>query len=252
MTEAGESPTPHLSLVIPAYNEERRIADSMHRIATFLAAQPYASEVIVVDDGSDLAGRAAALDAVSALPPNLSGRVVRHEANRGKGAAVRTGALAAAGDYVAFIDADLATPPEELTALIQALDAGAEVAIGVRNQPGGGDMRNRRSLARRLAGQGYAWVMQRLLMPDVSDSQCPLKAFQHAAAQRLFRLQRIDTWAFDAELLFLAHRLGLRVEQVPVTWHAVEGSRLRLNLSTALELLNLLRIRWWHRGVRSA
>ena len=97
MTEAGESPTPHLSLVIPAYNEERRIADSMHRIATFLAAQPYASEVIVVDDGSDLAGRAAARDAVSALPPNLSGRVVRHEANRGKGAAVRTGCAGSGG-----------------------------------------------------------------------------------------------------------------------------------------------------------
>jgi dolichyl-phosphate beta-glucosyltransferase len=94
--------------------------------------------------------------------------------------------------------------------------------------------------------------MQHLLMPDVSDSQCPLKAFRYDAAQRLFRLQRIDTWAFDAELLFLAHRLGLRVEQIPVTWHAVEGSRLRLNFTTALELLNLVRIRWWHRNVRRA
>jgi dolichyl-phosphate beta-glucosyltransferase len=249
VTEAGEGTPPHLSLVIPAYNEERRIAASVQQVASFLIDQPYTSEVIVVDDGSALAGRAAALDAVSALPPNLPGRVVRHEANRGKGAAVRTGALSAMGDYVAFIDADLATPPEELTALVEALDCGAQVAIGVRNLPGGGDMRNRRGLARRLAGRGYAWVMQHLLMPDVSDSQCPLKAFRYDAAQRLFHLQRIDTWAFDAELLFLSHRLGLRVEQIPVTWHAVEGSRLRLNLSTALELLNLVRIRWWHRNV---
>ncbi len=251
MTKGGEGDSPHLSLIVPAYNEERRIEASMQRIGAYLASQPYVSEIVVVDDGSAPAGREAVDAAVAALPEGVSGRVVRHDANRGKGAAVRTGALAARGEYVAFIDADLATPPEELTALVEALDAGADVAVGVRNQPGGADMRNRRGFARRLAGQGYAWVMQRLLMPDVSDSQCPLKAFRRDAALRLFRLQRIDTWAFDAELLFLAHRLGLRVQQVPVTWHAVEGSRLRLNFSTALELLNLLRIRWWHRNVRA-
>ena len=251
MTAAGEGAVPHLSLVVPAFNEERRIEAAMRRIGEFLASQRFSAEVVAVDDGSAEAGRVALEASVVALPSGIAGRVVRHEANRGKGAAVRTGALAARGDYVAFIDADLATPPEDLTALLEALDAGADVAVGVRNQPGGADMRDRRGLARRLAGKGYAWFMQRLLMPDVSDSQCPLKAFRQDAAQRLFALQRIDTWAFDAELLFLARKLGLRVQQVPVTWHAVEGSRLRLNLSTAMELLNLLRIRWWHRGVRS-
>ena len=249
MTEAVEAEVPHLSLVVPAFNEQRRIASSMRRIAAYLDSQPYTSEVILVDDGSEPAGSFAAEEAVAALPEGLAGRVVRHETNRGKGGAVRTGALTASGKYVAFIDADLATPPEELTGLVAALDAGADVAVGVRNQPGGSDMRNRRGLARRLAGRGYAWAMRMLLMPDVSDSQCPLKAFRRDAAQQLFRLQRIDTWAFDAELLYLARRLGLRVQQVPVSWHAVEGSRLRLNLTTALELLNLLRIRWWHRGV---
>jgi dolichyl-phosphate beta-glucosyltransferase len=224
----------------------------MRRIGEYLAHQVYRVEVVAVDDGSAEAGRSALDRSIAALPEDVEGRIVRHEANRGKGAAVRTGALAARGEYVAFIDADLATPPEDLDGLIAALDAGADVAIGVRNQPGGSDMRDRRGLGRRLAGRGYAWFMQRLLMPEVSDSQCPLKAFRRAAAQRLFRLQRIDTWAFDAELLFLARKLGLRVQQVPVSWHAVEGSRLRLrlNLTTAMELLNLLRIRWWHRGVR--
>jgi dolichyl-phosphate beta-glucosyltransferase len=250
VTEASEGGSPHLSLVVPAYNEERRIEASMQRIGSYLARQPYTCEIIVVDDGSAIAGRAAIDAAVHALPMAISTRVVHHDSNRGKGAAVRTGALTARGEYVAFIDADLATPPEELTGLIQALDDGAGVVVGVRNQPGGSDMRSRRGLARRIAGQGYAWVMQRLLMPDVSDSQCPLKAFRRDAARRLFGLQRIETWAFDAELLFLAHRLGLRVQQVPVTWHAVEGSRLRLNFRTALELVNLARIRWWHRNVR--
>ena len=249
MTQANTEPVPHLSLVVPAYNEGHRIAASMRHIGAYLASLPYATEVIVVDDGSGDAGSRALDAAVAALPSGITGDVIRHETNRGKGAAVRTGALEARGDYVAFIDADLATPPEDLTLLVAALDGGADIAVGVRNQPRGDDMRNRRGLARRMAGAGYAWVMQRLLMPDLSDSQCPLKAFRHASAWRLFQLQRIQTWSFDAELLYLARKLGLSVEQVPVTWHAVEGSRLRLNLTTALELLNLLRIRWWHRDV---
>jgi len=251
VTQSGGGATPHLSLVVPAYNEEFRIAESMQRIGAYLASRPCRTEVIAVDDGSNEPGRLALAAAVAALPGGVAGRIVHHQTNRGKGAAVRTGALAAAGDYVAFIDADLATPPADLTALLEALDSGADVAVGVRRQPDGTDMRNRRGPARRFAGYAYAWVTQRLLMPDVADSQCPLKAFRRDAAQRLFGLQRIETWAFDAELLFLAHKLGLRVHQVPVTWHAVAGSRLRLSLSTALELVNLLRIRWWHRGVRS-
>ena len=250
MTQPVAGDPPHLSLVVPAFNEEHRIVPSMQRIGDFLATLPYRCEVIAVDDGSAEAGRLALESALGSLPEGVSHRSLRHETNRGKGAAVRTGALATIGDYVAFIDADLATPPEDLSALVAALDGGADVAAGVRNQPDGSDMRNRRSLARRLAGKAFATVMRRLLAPEVSDSQCPLKAFRRDAAQRLFQRQRIDTWAFDAELLFLARRLGLRVQQVPVTWHAVEGSRLRLNLRTASELLNLLRIRWWHRGVR--
>jgi glycosyltransferase involved in cell wall biosynthesis len=251
VTAAGEGAAPHLSLVVPAYNEERRITDSMRHIGEYLAVRPFSSEVIAVDDGSAPAGRVAVEAAVAGLPSGVLGRVARHGTNHGKGAAVRTGALAAKGDYVAFIDADLATPPEDLTALLQALDAGADVAVGVRRQPDGSDMRSRRGLARRLAGYGYARVTRLLLMPDVADSQCPLKAFRRDSARQLFSLQRIETWAFDAELLYLAHKLGLRVQQVPVTWHAVGGSRLRLNLRTALELVNLLRIRWWHRGVSS-
>lgn len=249
MSNTGAAPRPRLSLIVPAFNEQHRIESSMWRIGACLAEMPYRCEVIGVDDGSMPAGRAALETALEALPPAIEHRMVRHEANRGKGAAVRSGALAAEGDYVAFIDADLATPPEELGKLIEALEAGADIATGVRNQTDGSDMRNRRGLARRLAGRGYAWVMQRLVLPDVSDSQCPLKAFRRVAAHQLFPRQRIDTWAFDAELLYLARRLDLKITQVPVAWHAVEGSTLRLNLRSALELLNLLRIRWWHRGV---
>jgi dolichyl-phosphate beta-glucosyltransferase len=249
MTAGGESNSPRLSLVVPAYNEESRIGDALVRIAAYLQTVSIPAELIVVDDGSGEPGRRAVRAAVAELPDGISALVIRHEFNRGKGAAVRTGMLAARGDYAGFIDADLASPPEQLAGLLEALDDGADVAIGVRRQADGSDMRNRRDWARRLAGQFYAQFMRLVLLPDIDDSQCPLKAFRRGAAQRLFVRQRIETWAFDAEILFLARKMGLHVTQVPVSWRAVQGSHLRLDMRMAVELLNLLRIRWWHRGV---
>ncbi|HXH21229.1 MAG TPA: glycosyltransferase [Dehalococcoidia bacterium] len=242
-------PAPHLSLVVPSFDEERRIVASLERIGAFLVTLDFDSEVIVVDDGSGEPGLRANEVGLARLPARVRGRLIRHEVNRGKGAAVRTGCLAAEGDYVAFIDADLATPPEDLVGLIRELDAGADVAIGIRRQEDGSDMRARRSLPRRAAGQIFAFAMRTLLLPDIADSQCPLKAFRRPAAQRLFRLQRIDTWSFDAEVLYLAYRLGLKVARVPVRWQAVAGSHFRFNLKSALELWNLLRIRLAHRSV---
>jgi dolichyl-phosphate beta-glucosyltransferase len=218
-------------------------------VGEFLAGLGYETEVVVVDDGSREAGRLAAQQSIDALPAGIGRSLLRHEVNRGKGAAVRTGCLAARGQYVAFIDADLASPPEDLLPLLGALEAGSDVAIGVRRQQDGSDMRNQRSLPRRLAGELYSLTMRTVLLPGVEDSQCPLKAFRHGAAQRLFRLQRIETWSFDAELLYLASRLGLQVAKIPVHWHAVEGSHLKLNLKSALELWNLASIRWVHRNV---
>ena len=238
-----------LTLVVPAYNEEARIAASLQQIGAYLAQLETPIEVIVVDDGSREPGRRAAEASLKALPPGIERRFIAHPVNRGKGAAVRTGCLAARGQYVAFIDADLASPPEDLAGLIAALDAGADVAVGVRNQDDGSDMRDDRRVARRVAGRLFAFVMKRLLLPNVGDSQCPLKAFSRGAAQRLFRLQRIDTWAFDAEILYLATRLGLRVQEIPVRWQAMPGSHLKLNLKSASELWNLLSIRWTHRNV---
>ncbi len=244
-----EEGAPVLSVVVPAYNEAARIAVSLERIAAYLTSLPYDSEMIVVDDGSDEAGREAVGDALKVLHPGLRPHLLRHGTNRGKGAAVRTGALAAHGRYVAFLDADLATPPEALGGLIVALEAGADVAVGVRNQADGTDMRNRRNILRRLAGKAFASAVGLLLLPGVRDSQCPMKAFRGEAAQRLFALQRIETWSFDAELLYLARILGMKTAQVPVIWNAVEGSHLRLSRAAG-ELLNLPRIRWMHRGVR--
>ena len=244
-----EDRPPALSIIVPAYSEALRIAESLRRISDYLELQPYECELIVVDDGSDEPGRKALEEALSVPRPALSRRLLKHDRNLGKGAAVRTGCLAARGRYVAFLDADLATPPEALDGLLAALEAGSDVAIGVRAQADGSDMRDNRNPLRRLAGKTFAGVVGLLLLPGVKDTQCPVKAFRGEAARRLFPLQRIETWSFDAELLYLARRLDMQVAQAPVSWDAVAGSHLQLRRATG-ELLNLLRIRWMHRGVQ--
>ena len=243
---------PALSFIVPAYNEEARLGDSLVRLIGFSERQPYSVEIIVVDDGSADGTAALARDAGGQLAANVSLRVIQHERNRGKGAAVRTGALAAAGGTILYIDADLATSPEETPKLLEALDAGADVAIGSRVRPGGGDMRASQPAWRRIGGRLFALVRRRLLLADVEDTQCGFKAFRRSAAQALFSRQQLDGWTFDAELLYLAQRLGLSVRQVPVDWHHVEGSRFQLGAGSAFrEVRDLLRIRWLHRGVKA-
>jgi glycosyltransferase involved in cell wall biosynthesis len=179
-------------------------------------------------------------------------RVVQHERNRGKGAAVRTGVQAAAGEYILYYDADMAMPPEETTKLLAALEA-ADLAAGTRIHPDGTDMRVSQPGWRRYGGKLFTFVRKRILLPDFADTQCGFKAFRREAAKELFSRQQLDGWAFDAELLYLAQRLGYSVRQVPVEWHNVEGSTFHIGVGSAVrELRDLLRIRWMHRGVKRA
>jgi dolichyl-phosphate beta-glucosyltransferase len=241
-----------VSFVVPAYNEERRLGESLRRLIEYAAAQPYASEIIVVDDGStDATPRIAREAAASPAPPRVTLRFLQHDRNRGKGAAVRTGMLTAAGDAALIVDADLAMPPEEIAKLLDVLAAGGDVAAGSRIQPSGYDLRASQPAWRRLGGRAFAVVRRRLLLSDIEDTQCGFKAFRAAAARAIFSRQRLEGWTFDAEILFLAQRLGFDVRQVPVQWQHIEGSRFQLGVRSALkELRDLLRIRWLHRGVR--
>jgi dolichyl-phosphate beta-glucosyltransferase len=240
--------TRRVTFIVPAYDEERRLGSSLDRLIAFLGHQPYESELIIVDDGSADRTASIARDAGARVPDNVSFQLLQHERNRGKGAAVRTGALAAAGDDLFYLDADLATPPEEIPKLIDALRDGCDLAIGVRIQPGGYDMRESEPPWRRYGGKIFTTVRRRLLLRDVHDTQCGFKAFTKEAAHKLFPQQQLDGWAFDAELLFLADRLGFQICQIPVEWHHVEGSRFRITVTSALhELRDLARIRWTHR-----
>jgi dolichyl-phosphate beta-glucosyltransferase len=167
--------------------------------------------------------------------------------HRGKGYAVKTGMLAARGRFVLFTDADLATPIEESSKLLAALEAGNDLAIGSRIQPTGYDMRASQPIYRRLLGRLYHMLAQNLAVRGIADTQCGFKGFSHGAAQRLFSRQKLDGIVFDTEILYLAQRDHLRIAQIPVSWSNVGGSRMRPSLGQALGVLwDLLRIRWLH------
>lgn len=237
---------PHVSFVMPAYNEEARLPASLDRVIAFLVGRPYGSEIVVSDDGStDRTPNIVRTREDAGLPERVTLRLVQSARNEGKGAAIRRGCLDARGAFVFFLDADLATPPEESEKLLQALEGGADVAAGSRIQPDGSDMRASQPLQRRLVGRLFTFMRKGIgVLRDIDDTQCPMKGFRAEAAQAIFREQRLSGWIFDAEVLQIARSLGYRIVTVPVRWRHVEGSRLRLRPAQAFEVArDLVRLR---------
>jgi glycosyltransferase involved in cell wall biosynthesis len=211
-----------LSIVVPAYNEEHRIAPTLARLSAFLATQPMRSEIVVVDDGSR-DGTCAVVLAAMAHIPNL--RLVRQSPNRGKGAAVRLGMREARGQIRVMSDADGSMPPEQLPRLLAPIiGCKADISIGSRYVEGAkSDVVQPwwRVAWSRLANR----VIQRSLVPGVRDTQCGFKAFTAEAARALFSVGRIDGWAFDLEILALARRTGFSIAEVGVEWTDDRRSR---------------------------
>jgi dolichyl-phosphate beta-glucosyltransferase len=213
-----------LSIIVPAYNEEQRLPPTLERLVRFLGTQPLRAEIIVVDDGSkdDTCG---VVERAMREIPVL--RLVRQPQNRGKGAAVRAGMLAARGQIRVMCDADCSMPPEQLPRLLAPLIAcRAEIAIGSRYAEGARtDVKQ--PLYRVLWSRLCNKVIQRSLVPGVRDTQCGFKAFTAEAARDLFKRARIDGWAFDLEILALAKRRGYTVQEVGVEW--LDDRRSRIN-----------------------
>jgi dolichyl-phosphate beta-glucosyltransferase len=228
-----------LSLVIPAFREAARLGPSLQRVARWLEAWGQPAEVVVVDDGS----RDETAEVARAHAPLFARlRVLRHAANRGKGAAVRTGVLAAQGRLVAFADADLAAPIEALSRLLAALERGADVAVASRRTQGA-DIARQQPLARRVAGHAFRGLVRAIVPTGVSDTQCGLKAFRREAARHLASRARLDGWAFDVEWLARARRSGMSVAEVPVRWSDDPRSALVLRRAAVQMLRDLLRAR---------
>jgi dolichyl-phosphate beta-glucosyltransferase len=245
-TGAGE---PLVSFVLPAYNEQDRLPTGLETVIGFLAEQPFESEIVVADDGSrDRTPDIVRERAAAGLPKHVALRLVQHAPNQGKGAAIRMGILAACGRFVFFMDADLATPPEESLKLLERLEHGATVVAGSRIQPDGSDMRASQPAQRRAVGRLFTFMRKAMrVLPDVDDTQCPLKGFDREAARAIFQRQQLRGWIFDAEVLQIARSLGYTIEMVPVRWAHVDGSRLRVRPQQAWEILrDLFRLRFLH------
>ena len=229
-----------LSLVIPAYNERTRLPPFLQEVRAYLtAAFGAAYEVLVVDDGS-ADGLPVALAELAADWPQL--KVLRHEHNQGKGAAVRTGMLAAAGEFLLFADADGATPIAEERQLREALQAGADVAVGSRLVPGA-RVRTQRNWLRAALGRLFAGLARWSAGTQVHDTQCGFKMFRRPAGRELFARVQERGYAFDVELLLLANQLGYRIAEVPVNWTEQPDSRLHLARDGWKILAGLRRLR---------
>jgi dolichyl-phosphate beta-glucosyltransferase len=228
--------TRSLSIIVPAFNEEARLPDTLRRMEQYFSHGEWSfHEILVVDDGSR-DGTVAAASACAAENPNV--RVLRNPGNRGKGFAVRHGMLEARGDSCLFSDADLSTPIEELDKLWCALDREqAGIAIGSRaldrsligiHQPG----------LRETAGKFFNAVMRMTIGLSIADTQCGFKLFRGEVARQVFALQALERFGFDVEILYIAARHGHRIAEVPVRWNHVEGSKVGMltGLHAFLEL----------------
>jgi dolichyl-phosphate beta-glucosyltransferase len=245
----GSAPT-SLTLVLPAYNEAKRIGPALDDLMAYLHTRPAdlpVTDVLVIDDGSS--DDTAAL--VAARPEVVDGLLrVMIVPHAGKGAAVRAGMLAATGDLVVFADADMATPPAELVKLVAALGS-ADVALGSRIQPDGTDMRASQPRYRRLLGGVFHSLASVWVVGNVKDTQAGFKGFTREAAHDLFARQQVTSIVFDVELIHLARRRGYRIAIVPIRWEDVRGSRMRPGPRLALRVAwDLFRIPLLHRSVR--
>jgi dolichyl-phosphate beta-glucosyltransferase len=231
--------TPDLSIIIPAYNEESRIAPTVRDIVGYCRSGQRAFEVILVDDGSR-DGTTAVARVLSQEFPEL--RVIRLAANHGKGYAVRSGVVNAIGRLVLFADADGATPIEEIERLESALDSGVDIAVGSRAFRGTG-VQVHAKLYRHLIGRTFHLLVEWLADGGVKDTQCGFKLFRSAVAQDLFSRMRMNGFSFDVEVLVMARRRGYRVSEVPVNWTHQPGSKVRLTLDSFRMAADLIRIR---------
>lgn len=242
---------PHLSVVIPAFDEADRIGGSLARLAAFLSTLPDSSEVLVVDDGSVDATASIVEDLVRAAPRASSGttapgkpeasvvltvRLLRNGRNRGKGYSIKHGVLCADGDYLLISDADFSTPIEELPRLLRpVVSEGYDIAIGSRGLDES-RIEKRQPAWRQAMGRAFNRLVRALTGLAYRDTQCGFKVMRREAILPLFRAARIERFAYDVEILYLARKAGLRVAEVPVIWRDAPGSKVNA-LSDSFDML---------------
>jgi len=228
---------PFLSIVIPAYNEERRLTSSLQRLTDYLRQQPWCWEVRVIDDGSS--------DATASVAERFQEAdarvVVQRERHAGKGAAVKAGLLAARGAFRFICDADMSMPPRELSRFLPPLATEFDVAIATRE--GYKARRIGEPLYRHMTGRVFNRLVQAIVMRGFEDTQCGFKMFTARAVDAIFPFVTVESWAFDIQVLALARMRKLRIREVPIEWHYDAESRLSILRDGPGMLRDLFRIR---------
>ncbi|MEN4013144.1 MAG: dolichyl-phosphate beta-glucosyltransferase [Chloroflexota bacterium] len=230
-------PNSLLSIIIPAYNEEKRLPETLSKIQRFLAGQTYSYEVLVVENGSN--------DRTLEIARQFAAEQPRFHAlhldGRGKGLAVQAGMLATHGEYRFICDADLSMPIEEVNRFIPPLKPEGEIIIGSREAPGA--VRYNEPAYRHLSGRAFNWVVRQMALPGLRDTQCGFKCFKGCVAERIFPLQTIHGWTFDVEVLYIARRMGYRIVEMPVPWYFNTESKVHLLRDLRQVIRDLLIIR---------
>ena len=229
---------PFLSIIIPAHNEAQRLPPSLEKIHAFLEGQPYTAEVVVVENGSSDDTLGVARSYMERMPYLR----VFSEVERGKGLAVKRGMLEAEGAYRFLCDADLSMPIEQVNRFLPAQLDGCDVAIGSREVPGA--QRYDEPAYRHLIGRIFNTMVRWLLLPGLQDTQCGFKCFTAQVAEDVFPLQTLGGMSFDAEVLFIARKMGYRIQEVPIDWYFNPDSRVRLVQDSMRMGFDLINIRW--------
>jgi dolichyl-phosphate beta-glucosyltransferase len=233
--------SPDLSILIPAYNEETLIVSTLDGLKTYLSKRPEQYEIIVVDDGSQDETASCIQEWQKINPVDL--RLFINDNNMGKGFSIQRGVMESRGRYVIFIDADLPYELDAIDLFLETLQNGCDLAIGSRVLPGS-EVKGVPVL-RYIAGQVFSWMVQAVLFRGLPDTQCGFKSFKSSAAKEIFRRLTIGGFGFDVEMLFVARKLKLSIQPVPV--HMIEHrqrSRVRLIIDSLKMFANLFMVRW--------
>ena len=225
-----------LTLIIPAYNEEKIISETLKSVLNFLSPKTYTWEVIVVDDGSK--------DKTSAIIKSFKKpgiRLISYAKNRGKGAAIRMGVKKARGEFIIFSDADLSVPIENIDKFLLELRKN-DVVIGSRRIKGSKILVHQPWL-RESMGRVFTFLTRLILNSKISDFTCGFKGFRREAALDIFGKAKLDRWAYDAEILFLAQKRGDKIAETPIFWKNREDTRVALGNAALVSFIDLLRIR---------
>jgi len=235
-----DSDKPYLSVIIPAYNEAKRLPLTLIDIDKHLSRAKFSYEIIVVNDGSK--------DNTAAVVRNFAGlirhlRLIDNDVNKGKGGVVRQGMLEAKGTYRLFMDADNSTSVDQFEKMIPYLEKGYDVVIGSR-AVAGAELSPPQPWYRQLSGKVGNLIIQALLLPGIWDTQCGFKCFSMRAAERIFPLQRVKGWGFDVEVISLARAMGYKIKEMPVVWVNDPDSRIKGSAYLKV-LIEVLKIRVW-------